>query len=379
VLVQVGLGSAYAWSVFRNPLSDAFGWSISEVTFTFSLFILTAGLTSVVGGLWLERSGPRAVLAASGFLYGGGVALSGLSDGRLWVLYVSYGVLAGAGMGLGYIVPIATLQRWFPERRGVVNGIAVCGIPAGALLAAPVARSLIDRVGVLDALSVLGIGYGAIVVGAGLVLREPVGRERPTRGGRRDRGLREALRSWQWYALWGLFLLSVIAGVGLISQAAPMAQEIGDVGAAAAAGIVSVAFVGDALGRLTWPWASDVFGRRRTFCALCGLQSVTFVAMTFAGSYVVFAVLAALVLFNYGGSSGLMAPFVGDVFGLSRVGSIYGLMLTAWGLGGVIGPLLIAEVRQATGSYDGALWVLAACMPLAAVLALSLRPRAALD
>jgi MFS transporter, OFA family, oxalate/formate antiporter len=217
------------------------------------------------------------------------------------------------------------------------------------------------------------------VVGAGLVLREPADRERRSRGALRDRGLREALRSWQWYALWTLFLLSVIAGVGLISQASPMGQEIGDVGAAAAAGIVSVAFVGDALGRLAWPWASDVLGRRRTFCALCVLQATTFVALTFAGSYLAFAVLAALVLFNYGGSSGLMAPFVGDVFGLSRVGSIYGLMLTAWGLGGVIGPLLIAEMREATGSYDGALWVLAGCMPPAAVLALSLRPRAALD
>ena len=371
MLVQVGLGSAYAWSVFRNPLSDAFGWSISEVTLTFSLFVLSAGFASVIGGLWLERSGPRVVLVASGVLYGGGVALAGRSGGDLWLLYLTYGVLGGAGMGLGYIVPIATLQRWFPDRRGLINGLAICGIPAGALIAAPVADRLLERVGVLDALLVLGIVYGGLVAGAGLLLRDPPGS--PAADASSELELHQALRCWQWYALWGAFFLCVNAGVGLISQAAPMAQEIGEVSATAAAGIVSALFVGDALGRLVWPWCSDRFGRRATFAAICLLQAATFVALAAAGSYLAFAILAALCLFNYGGSSGLMAPFVGDVFGIARVGSIYGLMLTAWGVGGVTGPLLIAELRETTGSYDAALYVLAALMPIAALLAVALR------
>ena len=167
VLVQVGLGSAYAWSVFRRPLSEEFGWSISMVTVTFSLFILTAGLASVLGGVWMQRSGPRPVLVASGILYGGGVALASKSADALWLLYGSYGVIAGAGLGLGYIVPIAVLQRWFPDRRGLINGIAVCGLPAGALLAAPIAGWLIARSGVLDAFLVLGVAYGVVIIGAG--------------------------------------------------------------------------------------------------------------------------------------------------------------------------------------------------------------------
>jgi OFA family oxalate/formate antiporter-like MFS transporter len=371
VLVQVGLGSAYAWSVFRNPLSDAYGWSISEVTLTFSLFVLAAGVAAVAGGLWLERSGPRVVLVASGLLYGGGVALAGRSGGDLWLLYLTYGVLGGAGMGLGYIVPIATLQRWFPDRRGLINGVAICGIPAGALIAAPVAGRLVEDVGVLDAMLVLGVVYGLLVAGAGLLLRDPPGS--PANAASPELALRQALRTWQWYALWAAFFLSVNAGVGLISQAAPMAEEIGGVGATAAAGIVSALFVGDAVGRLAWPWCSDRFGRRATFAAMCLLQGATFVALAAAGSYLAFALLAAVSLCNYGGSSGLMAPFVGDVFGIARVGSIYGLMLTAWGLGGVTGPLLIAELRETTGGYDAALYVLAGLMPVAALLAVALR------
>lgn len=382
VLVQVGLGSAYAWSVFRRPLSEEFGWSISMVTVTFSLFILTAGLTSVLGGVWMQRSGPRPVLMASGILYGGGVALASKSADALWLLYGSYGVIAGAGLGLGYIVPIAVLQRWFPDRRGLINGIAVCGIPAGSLIAAPIAGWLVARSGVLHAFLVLGIVYGVVIIGAGAVLRDP-----PPSGvasvppatqqaeETRDWDLRGALRTRQWYALWATFFLSATAGVGLISTVAPMAQELGGVTASAAAGITGALFVGDALGRLLWPWWSDTLGRRRVLVAIFCVQAAAFVMLSAAGSALAFAVLATLILFNYGGSSGSMAPFVADLYGPTHVGSIYGLMLTAWGFGGVLGPLVIAAMREATGNYSGALLIVAAIMALGTLLPVSLRDR----
>lgn len=378
VLVQLGLGSAYAWSVFRRPLSEEFGWSISTVTVTFSLFILTAGLTSVLGGLWLQRSGPRPVLVTSGVLYGGGVALASASADALWLLYGSYGVIAGAGMGLGYIVPIAVLQRWFPDHRGLINGIAVCGIPAGSLIAAPIAGWLVARSGALDAFLVLGVVYGAVIIAAGAVMRDPPKLPSEPRTAHltdetRDWSLRRALGSWQWYALWATFFVSVSAGVGLISAAAPMAQEIGGVSAGAAAGITGALFVGDALGRLLWPWSSDTLGRRRVFVAIFCLQAGAFVMLSGAGSALAFVVLAMLILFNYGGSAGTMAPFVADLYGPRHVGPIYGLMLTAWGFGGVLGPLVIAAMRDATGSYSGALLVIAAIMVLGALLSMSLR------
>jgi OFA family oxalate/formate antiporter-like MFS transporter len=297
-------------------------------------------------------------------------------------LYGSYGVIAGSGMGLGYIVPIAVLQRWFPDHRGLINGIAVSGIPAGALVAAPVAGWLVARSGVLNAFLVLGAVYGAVIIGAAAVLRNP----RPSdvasvppaaqlTDETRDWSLRQALGTWHWYALWATFFVSVTAGVGLISAAAPMAQEMGGVSAGAAAAMTGALFVGDALGRLLWPWWSDTLGRRRVFVAIFCLQVAAFIILSAAGSALAFVVLAMLILFNYGGSSGTMAPFVADLYGPTHVGPIYGLMLTAWGFGGVLGPLVIAAMRDATGNYSGALLAVAAIMALGTLLPMSLRGR----
>jgi MFS transporter, OFA family, oxalate/formate antiporter len=157
VLMQVALGAVYAWSVFRDPLIKACGWSISEVTFTFSIAILVLGFAAFLGGLWMSRVGPRVVGITAGFCYGLGVSLASLSAGRIWVLYLTYGVLGGLGLGLAYIVPIATLVKWFPDRRGFITGLAVAGFGGGALLTAPVAASLIQQVGVLSTFAILGI------------------------------------------------------------------------------------------------------------------------------------------------------------------------------------------------------------------------------
>jgi OFA family oxalate/formate antiporter-like MFS transporter len=383
VTVQTGLGTVYAWSVYRRPLSDAFGWSITEVTLTFSLLILTAGFTAFLGGVWMRRSGPRRVAVCAGVLYGAGIGLASLSADRLPVLYLTYGLIAGAGVGLGYIVPIATLVKWFPDRRGFIAGLAVSGVAAGSVVASPIAAELIESIGVQDTLAVLGAVYLVVVVGAALVLRDPPAGYRPPgwtpaaeggHAGQRVFDLRGALRTWQWYLLWAIFFLNVTAGVGFISASAPMARDLVGVGAVAAAGLVGTAFIGDAVGRVVWPWLSDAVGRRTVLAAIFLIQAGLFVSLSLAGSAGVFAVLAALVLFCYGGSSGTMAATTADLFGSRHVGAIYGLMLTAWGFGGVLGPLVIAVLRESSGDYTSALRIIAAIMLASVALPLVIRP-----
>lgn len=382
VIVQTGLGTVYAWSVFRRPLSDAFGWSITEVTLTFSLLIFTAGFAAFLGGVWMRRSGPRRVAVCAGVLYGAGVTLATLSADRLPVLYLTYGLIAGAGFGLGYIVPIATLVKWFPDRRGFITGLAVSGVAAGSLLASPIAAELVESIGVLDAFAVLGAVYLVVIVGAALFLRDPPVGYRPAGwtpapqggpAGERVFDLRGALSAPQWYLLWAIFFLNVTAGVGFISEAAPMASELVGVGAVAAASLVGGAFIGDAVGRVAWPWLSDAVGRRAVLAAIFVTQAALFLGLTLVESAAVFAVLGGLILFCYGGSSGTMAATTADLFGSRHVGAIYGLMLTAWGFGGVLGPLIVAALRESSGGYTSALRIIAAIMLVSVVLPLVIR------
>src|ERR1700687_3609501 len=173
VLMQVALGAVYAWSVFRAPLVKQFGWSISEVTLTFTISIFVLGIAAFLGGLWLSRKGPRIVALTGGFLYGAGVFLARFSDHKLWRLYLSYGVIGGIGLGLSYIVPVSVLVKWFPDRRGMITGVAVGGFGAGALITAPVATRLIQSVGVLSTFAYLGIAFLIVTVVAGLFMRNP--------------------------------------------------------------------------------------------------------------------------------------------------------------------------------------------------------------
>lgn len=379
VAMQAGLGTAYAWSVFRNPLAERYGWSLSEVSLTFSIMILTAGLGAFLGGVWLRRAGPRRVAVASGVLYGVGVVLAGAVGDGLLPLYATYGVVAGAGLGLGYIVPVATLVRWFPDRRGFITGLAVAGFAAGALVTTPLAARLVAALGPLDAFVVLGAVALVVIAGAGSLLREPPAGLSPQgiRGRQESdsavaaRGhltLRQALRTWRWYALWAIFFLSVTAGIGFIAEAAPMAQELAGMEAVAAGGLIGAVFVADAVGRFVWPWASDGAGRRPVLVTIFVLQAGTFAALTVVQSPLAFGALAALVVFLYGGSSGTMPAFVADVFGSRHVGSIYGLILTAWGFGGVLGPVVLAALRDSTGSYEAGLIAISTLMLAGATL-----------
>ena len=384
VFLQVALGAVYAWSVFRAPLTKQFGWSISEVTLTFTISIFVLGIAAFFGGLWLNRVGPRIVALTGGFLYGTGVFLASFSAGKLWWLYLTYGVIGGIGLGFSYIVPVAVLVKWFPDRRGLITGIAVGGFGAGALVTAPVATRLIQSVGVLQTFAYLGIAFLIITVIAGYFMQNPPAGWKPTgwaptgsQASQRascDYTLGEALKAWQWWALWLLLFLNTSAGISIISQESPLFQELARVSAVAAASMVGVVSIGNALGRVFWAWASDSITRRATFVVMFLAQVALFWVLPSINSAALLTLVAFVILMCYGGGFGTMPAFAADYFGSKNVGPIYGLMLTAWGFASAFGPLLIAYMRQMSGAYRGALHVIAGVMAASIIVPLIIAP-----
>jgi OFA family oxalate/formate antiporter-like MFS transporter len=384
VFLQIALGAVYAWSVFRTPLAKQFGWSIPEVTLTFTISIFVLGIAAFFGGLWLNRRGPRIVVLTGGVLYGLGVFLASFSDRGLWWLYLTYGVIGGIGLGFGYIVPVAVLVKWFPDRRGLITGVAVGGFGAGALITAPLATRLIQTVGVLHTFAYFGIAFLIVTVASGAFMQNPPEGWKPAgwspsatqvaQRARRDYTLPEALATWQWWALWLLLFLNTSAGISVISQEAPMFQELARVSAVVAAGMVGVVSLGNALGRVFWAGVSDVITRKATFFVMFLLQVLLFWFLPGITSASILTVVAFVVLLCYGGGFGTMPAFAADYFGAKNVGPIYGLMLTAWGFASAFGPLLIAYMRQASGTYRGALHVIAGVMLVSAVLPVLVSP-----
>jgi OFA family oxalate/formate antiporter-like MFS transporter len=383
VFFQMALGAVYAWSVFRAPLAKQFGWSISEITLTFTISIFVLGFAAFFGGLWLNRKGPRIVALTGGALYGLGVFLASFSH-NLWWLYLSYGLVGGIGLGLGYIVPVAVLVKWFPDRRGLITGIAVGGFGAGALITAPVATRLIQSVGVLTTFAYLGIGYLVVTVISGAFMQNPPDGWKPEgwapttlqasqRAGH-DFVLSETLKTWQWYALWLLLFLNTCAGISVISQEAPIFQELTGASAIVAAGMVGIASIGNAVGRVFWAWVSDLITRRATFAVMFVLQVLLFWFLPSIATIPLMTLVTFIVLMCYGGGFGTMPAFAADYFGPKNVGPIYGLMLTAWSFASAFGPLFIAHIRESAGSYGRALHIIAALMVVSILLPILVRP-----
>ncbi|MDB5009336.1 MAG: major facilitator superfamily 1 [Mucilaginibacter sp.] len=386
VILQMALGAVYAWSVFRVPLAKQFHWSISQVTLTFTIAIMALGFASFFGGLWLKRVGPRVVAMTGGLLYGAGVFLASFSYHGLWWLYMTYGVIGGIGLGFAYIVPISVLVKWFPDRRGLMTGIAVGGFGAGALVTAPIATRLIQSVGVLHTFAYLGIAYIIAAVAAGYFLQNPPEgwlpegwkpvQKQQAQKDTSDFTLGGALKTWQWWALWLLLFLNTSAGISIISQEAPMFQEFAKINALVAAGMVGIVSIGNALGRVFWAWISDLIGRRATFAVMFILQIGLFWILPNFHTVTSITILVFFILMCYGGGFGTMPAFTADYFGPSNVGSIYGLILTAWGFASAFGPLLIANLRQSSGTYTSGLHVVAIVMAVSVVLPLLVKPPA---
>jgi OFA family oxalate/formate antiporter-like MFS transporter len=382
--MQMALGAVYAWSVFRTPLAKQFHWSISDVTLTFTICVFVLGVSAFFGGLWLNKKGPRVVALTGGFLYGLGVFLASFSADKLWWLYLSYGLIGGIGLGFGYIVPVAVLVKWFPDKRGLITGIAVGGFGAGALVTAPVATRLIQSVGVLQTFAYLGVAYLIVTMATGALMKNPPDGWKPEgwtpsvlqskQRAAKDYSLGGALRTWQWWALWLLLFLNTSAGISLISQESPMFQEIAKVSAIVAAGMVGVVSIGNAVGRIFWAWTSDAITRRWTFVVMFLVQVGLFWMLPGIASVTILTTVSFIILMCYGGGFGTMPAFAADYFGSKNVGPIYGLMLTAWGSASAFGPLLIAHLRQASGSFVSGLHVIAGIMAVSVLLPILVSP-----
>lgn len=374
--MQLALGSVYAWSVFLKPVTALYyDTTTAHITksqqgatnLTFSIVLLALGITAAFGGYFQTRFGPRAVATVGGILYGLGIILAGLTTPAhsLFLLYLTFGILGGIGVGLAYIVPLAMLIRWFPDRRGFITGLAVAGFGLGALLIAQTAPPLLKStsLGVSSTFIYLGIAYLVIVVIASQFFRRapdnyaPVGWtpsvvNQATRT-TRDYSLSEALRDPKWYVLWLILALNVTAGAAVISVASPLAQKFTGVNELTAAGIVSVISIFNGAGRLFWAWLSDAIGRPFTFLAIFGVQIVAFLVLTQIGlgGFGLLLIPAAIIGLCYGGGFGTMPAFAADFFGAKNSGVIYGAMLTAWSAGGIVGPILISNLEYHTALY----------------------------
>lgn len=350
--MQLALGAVYGWSVFLNPLQEAFGAGKPAVNLTFTITLAVLGLTAAFGGRLQRGIGPRATAILAGVFYGGGILLSGLAP-NLSALYVTYGVLGGIGLGLGYIVPLAVLLKWFPDRRGFIGGLAVAGFGLGALITSPLATALIKSYGVHNTLMLLGAGYFIVIVLAALFLRPAPDDYAPpgwtsapqsTANAGMTITLAQALHTPHWHLLWWMLAINVTAGAALISVAAPLTQELTQVGPALGALAVCIIAVFNGIGRLLWGTVSDTIGRARTFLALFLVQGIVFALMPAIDGFAVLLAPLAIIALCYGGGFGTMPAFASDVFGTANAGTIYGAMLTAWSAGAIVGPMVIALV-----------------------------------
>ena len=384
--MMAGLGSFNAWSVFRRPLSELYGANVTDVNMAFFVSSLVFGLMASGSALLVGRVGPRAVGVMGAVVYGAGVFLGGFAGESLSMLYLTYGLVAAVGLGLAVMAPIAALPAWFPERPGFAYGVAFVGFGMGPLVNVPLMEWLLSATGgPLATFYVLGVAYAVLIGGAAWLVRyPPEGARPPDEHASADGGapvggawrLRDAIRTWQLYALWVVFFLNTTAGLAILSDARVMAGSIGGASAALAAAFVIVISVSDAAGRLLWPALSDRIGGRAVFLAMFCLQAVAFSLMPVlaAGSLAVFCVLCVVVMSCYGGGYGTISTLVGAYYGARGLGAVYAAVFSASAAASFGAPVLLARSADLLGSYYPALYATAGLMAAGALVAVLVVP-----
>ncbi len=374
LLLQFSIGAVYAWSVFskafvaNHTAKHGFGLSKTDAALPFEVTIGMIFIGTYLGGRIQDKRGPRLVALAGGVLFSIGTILASFTrgSGDLGLLIATYGVIGGFGLGLAYIVPIAMLQKWFPDKRGLITGLAVGGFGFGAVITSPVAQRLIDSEPLQPSKAFLPLGIAYLVlsvIGASFFRNPPEGYAVPgfvpaTTGRVVDSGKdytpAESLRTAQWYLLAAILTLSVVAGISLISQAASSATDIAGYSKTAAASAVGLFGIFNGGGRLLWATVSDKIGRMPAFVAILGIQGVCFLLLPHFHSSAIFFILAALIYLCYGGGFGTMPSTAGDYFGVRHAGAIYGLMIIGWSLGGVVGPQIVSRLIGSNKDYTTA-------------------------
>jgi MFS family permease len=412
--IHLSIGQAYAFSVFNIPLSRALGmsdsapgdWKLSTIGWVFSIAIVFLGLSAAVFGAWLERVGPRQAMFASAVCFAGGfqVAALGVATHQFWLLLLGYGVLGGIGLGLGYISPVSTLIKWFPDRPGMATGLAIMGFGGGAMIASPLSTMLMAHFrtatsqGVAPTFVTLGLLYFAFMMFGVFTVRVPRPGWAPAGWHPKPADARhmqaaadltadQAIRTPQFWLLWMVLCLNVTAGIGVLGQASPMIQEMfpGAITASAAAGFVGLLSLANMGGRFFWSSTSDYIGRKAVYATffLLGAALYAIVPATGkAGSVTLFVLGYVLIISMYGGGFATIPAYLRDLFGTIQVGAIHGRLLTAWSLAGIVGPALVNYVREyeishgvaKADAYTTTMHIMAALLAVGFVCNLLVRP-----
>ncbi|GGF13244.1 MFS transporter [Halobacillus andaensis] len=358
--IHISIGSVYAWSVFTNPLIDQYGWDLSYVSLTFSIAILFLGLSAAFMGHFVEKHGPRRSGIVSATFFGVGMMASGGAAAleSIWLLYVTYGILAGIGLGIGYITPVSTLVKWFPDRRGLATGLAIMGFGFSAMIASPIMATLIESVGIPATFLILGIVYFIIMMASALYLeRPPEGymkefvQEKKKTPDLSQLTANEAVKTRRFWLLWVMLFINITCGIAILSVASPIAQEIAGLSAGAAATMVGIMGFFNGAGRIAWASISDYMGRPNVYTTFFLIQIVSFFALPSVTHALLFQVILFLIISCYGGGFASVPAYIGDLFGTKQLGAIHGYILTAWAAAGLVGPLLVSWIREVTESY----------------------------
>ncbi|MDQ0272333.1 L-lactate MFS transporter [Cytobacillus purgationiresistens] len=386
--IHLSIGSVYAWSVFTKPLVTEFGWELTDVSLTFSLAILFLGLSAAFLGHFVEKYGPRKSGILAAIFFGVGITGSGLAINleSLSLLYIFYGVLGGIGLGVGYIAPVSTLVKWFPDRRGLATGLAIMGFGFAALISSPIMQNLIESVGIANTFYILGVSYFIIMMASSLYLEppkegwSPKGFEEKIAAGtttiKKDLSqltANESVKTRRFYYIWIMLFINVTCGIAIISAASPLAQETIGLSAVAAAALVGVLGAFNGFGRIGWASISDYIGRPNTYTAFFAIQLVAFPLLTVVDNPILFQVLLAIIYTCYGGGFAAIPAYIGDLFGTKQLGAIHGYILTAWAAAGLAGPMFASWIRETTGSYSQSLFVFAGMFAVALVVSLLIR------
>lgn len=386
--IHISIGSVYAWSNFTAPLKEMFGWSDSEVALTFSIAILFLGLSAAFLGHFVEKYGPKKAGLLAAVFFGIGMTGAGFAVDMesKSLLYLFYGALGGIGLGVGYIAPVSTLVKWFPDRRGLATGLAIMGFGFAAAIASPIMNALITSFGVANTFYILGISYFLIMVVSSLYLEKPQegwlpeGFKEKIASGKAKRTLdlsqltaNQAVKTKRFWYLWFMLFINITCGIAILAVAKPLAMEAIGIDMAKAAALVGAIGIFNGLGRIGWASLSDYIGRPNTYTAFFVLQMVIFFFLPQVTIQWLFMGMLIVVYTCYGGGFASIPAYIGDLFGTKQLGAIHGYILTAWAAAGLAGPLFAAWIKDTTGSYAGSLTFFSGLFVVALVLSLLIR------
>ncbi|TFJ94461.1 L-lactate MFS transporter [Lentibacillus salicampi] len=364
--IHICIGSAYAWSVFTNPMADAFGWSTSQISLAFSIAIFLLGFSAAFMGKFVEKRGPRISGMLSAVFFGVGVMGTGLATAfeSLALMYFFYGIVGGIGLGIGYIAPVSTLVKWFPDHRGLATGLAIMGFGFASLISGPAGEALVSSVGISNAFYILGASYLIIMMAASQYLAPPpegwkpegmhkskAGEPKKEKEDLSQMTANEAIKTKPFWMLWTMLFLNVTTGIAIISVASPIGQEITGMSAVTAATMVGIMGLFNGAGRLGWATISDYIGRPNVYTIFFIIGIVSYFLLPVITSVILFQILVYAIVSCYGGGFSSVPAYIGDLFGTKQLGAIHGYILTAWAVAGVVGPMLLSLIYDNTNSY----------------------------